>query len=164
LGCQILQWLKSGIWPLDFAWGIAQVGLGLPRSSWLGLQKIMDGILALPLSFSLGVISSYVETILPVATQHRLPTVCGGTLSAAKRHFMITYTAPATEILQRGASFIDRILRGAKVGDLPVEYPTLKNCYQTAKRGRLTELQCPSNGLVAGVVNSRISDFVCSLS
>jgi putative ABC transport system substrate-binding protein len=82
----------------------------------------------------------HLETILPMATQHRLPTVCGAT-TAAKSGVMIGYAPDATELWQRGASFIDRILRGAQVGDLPLEYPTrfqLEINLKTAKALGLT--------------------------
>jgi ABC-type uncharacterized transport system substrate-binding protein len=83
---------------------------------------------------------TYLETILPMAMQHRLPTVCGAT-TAGKKGAMISYAPDATELLQRGASFIDRILRGAQVGDLPIEYPTrfqLEINLKTAKAIGLT--------------------------
>jgi putative ABC transport system substrate-binding protein len=54
---------------------------------------------------------------------------------------MIGYAPDATELWQRGASFIDRILRGAQVGDLPIEYPTrfqLEINLKTAKALGLT--------------------------
>jgi putative ABC transport system substrate-binding protein len=84
--------------------------------------------------------SVYLETILPVATEHRLPTVCGNS-NIAGEGVLIGYGALADELYRRAASFVDRILRGAKVGDLPVEYPTrfrLEVNLKTAKAIGLT--------------------------
>jgi putative tryptophan/tyrosine transport system substrate-binding protein len=61
----------------------------------------------------------YQDIILAAAFPHRLPTV-----GAATRGALIGYNSTLDEIARRGASFIDRILRGTKVNDLPVEYPT----------------------------------------
>jgi putative ABC transport system substrate-binding protein len=34
------------------------------------------------------------------------------------------YAAPLTDNFRRAATYVDRLLRGAKVSDLPVQFPT----------------------------------------
>jgi putative ABC transport system substrate-binding protein len=36
----------------------------------------------------------------------------------------MTYSADRDEIYRGAASYVDRLLRGAEVADLPVQYPT----------------------------------------
>ena len=59
------------------------------------------------------------EAILELATTHRLPTICGDRIGA-----LITYDADLVEVVRRAVPYVDRILRGAKPSDLPVEFPT----------------------------------------
>jgi hypothetical protein len=58
VGWQTFEWLRDGVWTdLNLAGGLAQAGLPVPQSSWLGIQKILDWFLSLPLAVSLGAIS-----------------------------------------------------------------------------------------------------------
>jgi putative ABC transport system substrate-binding protein len=63
------------------------------------------------------------ETILRLATQHRLPAIYGGRELVAAGG-LAAYGSVAADRYRRAASFVDRILHGAKVSELPVEYPT----------------------------------------
>jgi putative tryptophan/tyrosine transport system substrate-binding protein len=58
-----------------------------------------------------------------LAVQHRLPA-----LSVTKQFVesggLMSYSASLTDICRRAASYVDRILKGAKPGDLAVEQPT----------------------------------------
>jgi putative ABC transport system substrate-binding protein len=47
------------------------------------------------------------------------------------------------ELAVRGASFVDRIMRGAKPGDLPIEYPTRYELVVNAKRAKVIGLEIP---------------------
>jgi putative tryptophan/tyrosine transport system substrate-binding protein len=62
------------------------------------------------------------QRLLDLARTHRLPTVCNGRLYA-EAGCLITYSLNSRELFQRAAVFVDKILKGAKPGDLPVERP-----------------------------------------
>jgi putative tryptophan/tyrosine transport system substrate-binding protein len=63
------------------------------------------------------------EIIFQLASQHRLPTI-GFLREFAAEGCLMTYGSQSSETWRRAAVYVDRILRGAKVGELPVEFPT----------------------------------------
>jgi putative tryptophan/tyrosine transport system substrate-binding protein len=60
--------------------------------------------------------------ILGFARTHRLPTVCGVRIYA-EAGCLIAYAPDILEMFRRAAVFVDKILKGTKPGDLPVEQP-----------------------------------------
>ena len=58
-----------------------------------------------------------------LAIQHRLPMM-GGLPDYAEAGSLMSYWADTTDVYRRVASYVDRILKGAKPGDLPIEQPT----------------------------------------
>jgi putative ABC transport system substrate-binding protein len=61
--------------------------------------------------------------IAELAVRHRLPTI--GTVRAwAEDGLLISYGADFPDLFRRAAVFVDRILKGTRPGDLPVEEPT----------------------------------------
>jgi putative tryptophan/tyrosine transport system substrate-binding protein len=60
------------------------------------------------------------QRILAFAAQHRLPTISGGRNYTAAG-VLLGYGAYAPDLCQRSAVFVDKILKGAKPADLPVE-------------------------------------------
>jgi putative ABC transport system substrate-binding protein len=62
------------------------------------------------------------ELIISFAARNRLPTVFGERASVDAGGLM-SYGADFADILRRSATYIDKILKGTKPGDLPVEQP-----------------------------------------
>jgi putative ABC transport system substrate-binding protein len=58
-----------------------------------------------------------------LAIQHRLPMM-GGLPDYAEAGSLMSFWADTTDVFRRAASYVDRILKGAKPGDLPIEQPT----------------------------------------
>ena len=67
--------------------------------------------------------SAHHRRILHFAATHRLPTVCGA-VQCAEAGCLITYGASNVALYRRAASYVDKVLKGAKPADLPVEQPT----------------------------------------
>ncbi len=87
-----------------------------------------------PLLFSLR------RRIVELAARHRLPAVYEYRLFA-ELGGLLSYGPESNERFRRAAVYVDRILRGAKPGDLPVEQPStfeLVINLVTANRLRLT--------------------------
>ncbi len=60
---------------------------------------------------------------IELAARHRLPLMVG-LREDVQSGGLISYTADTADLYRRTAGFVDRILKGAKPGDLPVEQPT----------------------------------------
>jgi putative ABC transport system substrate-binding protein len=58
-----------------------------------------------------------------LATKHRLPMM-GSLPDYAEAGGLMSYWADSTDLYRRAASYVDRILKGARPGDLPIEQPT----------------------------------------
>jgi ABC-type uncharacterized transport system substrate-binding protein len=63
------------------------------------------------------------KRILALAGKHRLPTISDGT-EFADLGGLIYYGASRKELARRAATLVDKVLKGAKPADLPVEQPT----------------------------------------
>jgi putative ABC transport system substrate-binding protein len=63
------------------------------------------------------------EQIASEALKHRLPSVCVQ-LEQAGAGCLMSYGAPIRDMFRRAADLVDKILKGAKPADLPVEQPT----------------------------------------
>jgi putative ABC transport system substrate-binding protein len=77
------------------------------------------GVLVLPSAFTL----AHRDAIVGIAAQHRVPAVYGISLFATSGGLM-AYSTDITDLLLRAADYVDRILKGAKPGDLPIQQPT----------------------------------------
>jgi putative tryptophan/tyrosine transport system substrate-binding protein len=61
--------------------------------------------------------------VAELALQLRLPTVGAFRFMAAKG-VLVSYGSETTDLFRRSADYVDRILRGSKPGELPIQQPT----------------------------------------
>jgi putative ABC transport system substrate-binding protein len=64
-----------------------------------------------------------IEAILRLALRYRLPTMRGSAKLVAEG-LLMSNGPDSVDMVRDAASYVDRILRGAKPSDLPVQYPT----------------------------------------
>jgi putative ABC transport system substrate-binding protein len=70
-----------------------------------------------------GMVASHRASIISAAARNNVPAIYS--LSAAAREGgLLSYDTDRVDTFRRVASYVDRILRGAKPGDLPVQFPT----------------------------------------
>jgi putative ABC transport system substrate-binding protein len=83
-----------------------------------------------------------IKRIVEFAAQNRVP-LAGGWGAWAKEGGLFSYGPDAVNMARRAASFIDRILKGAKPADLPVEQPTKFELIINLKTARALGLTVP---------------------
>jgi putative ABC transport system substrate-binding protein len=103
------------------------------------VEKGMQGLIVFPD----GMFVSQTPQMIALAAHHRLPTMYG-LREYVEAGGLMAYGADLT-VMQRqiGASFVDKILKGAKPGDLPVAQPTKFELLINVKTARTLGLTIP---------------------
>jgi putative ABC transport system substrate-binding protein len=85
--------------------------------------------------------------IASLALEHRLPTMAWGDWYTEVGCLM-AYSARYDELIYRLAYYVDRILKGAKPGDLPIEQPTTFALSINLKTAKALDLEVPQTLLL----------------
>jgi putative ABC transport system substrate-binding protein len=88
------------------------------------------------------------DVIIALAARHRLPAVYSLRVFVAAGGLM-SYGTDQVEQFRQAAAFVDRILRGAKPADLPVQAPTKYQTVVNLKTAKALGLTVPPGLLVA---------------
>ncbi len=64
----------------------------------------------------------HAKRLADLALKHRLPGI--GSPLSAEAGLLISFGVDRSEVFRRGAGYVDRILKGTKPADLPIEQPT----------------------------------------
>lgn len=81
-----------------------------------------------------------------LAAQHRLPTIVGDG-DIARAGSLLAYGPSLPDLMRRAATYVDKILKGAKPADLPVEQPVEFEFVVNLKTARALGLTMPQSVL-----------------
>jgi putative ABC transport system substrate-binding protein len=81
---------------------------------------------------------------MALTERHRLPAIYGFRRFVVEGA-LISYAPDIADIARRSASYVDRILKGAKPADLPVQAPTKYELAVNLKTAKALGLNVPTN-------------------
>jgi putative ABC transport system substrate-binding protein len=87
------------------------------------------------------------EVLNRLTVQHRLPTIYMARSDAAEGGLM-SYGPDRPDQFRRGISYVDHILRGAKISELPVQLPTKFDLVINLKTAKMLGLALPESVLL----------------
>jgi len=100
-----------------------------------------NGGMCIPLDVT---INAWMEEIIATIARHRLPAIYSERVFVTSGG-LISYGTDRVEMYRRVASYVDRILRGEKAGDLPFQLPTQYDLVINLKTAKALGLTIPPN-------------------
>jgi putative tryptophan/tyrosine transport system substrate-binding protein len=88
-------------------------------------------------------LTSHADMVVGLVQKHRLPTVYAYRLWAARGGLMV-YGIDTTDLFRRASTYVDRVLKGARAADLPVQYPSKFEFVINLKAARAVGLEVPA--------------------
>lgn len=129
----------------------AKLGFKSVRAPVRSAQEIATAFDKLKLDRAQGLIVSgagtntaWREGIIEQAANHRLPTVYGGSFNVDSGG-LISYAANLLDLYRRAAAYADKIFKGAKPGDLPIEQPTQFELVINSKTAKALGIKIPDS-------------------
>jgi putative ABC transport system substrate-binding protein len=97
------------------------------------------GLVAVPDAFTF----AHRAPIISAAARNNVPAVYGLFSDSARDGGLLSYGVDLLDTIRRAATYVDRILRGAKPGDLPVQFPTKFELVINLKTAKALSLTVP---------------------
>jgi ABC-type uncharacterized transport system substrate-binding protein len=125
--------------------GIELQDIGVDKASELeaALRVAADKRASLVMVIDDPVLQGHVETVLRMAAGLKLPVV-SQSAPYARSGGLMAYGPDLDELHRRGADYVNRILRGAKPGDLPVQQPDKFNLILNLKTAKALGIEFPA--------------------
>ena len=106
------------------------------------LKRRADALIFFTSAFT----SFHRRQLVELAVKNRLPTICGGA-NWTELGCMMSHGPNALELYRRAAVFVDKILKGTKPADIPVEQPKKFELIINLKAAKQIGLTIPPNVL-----------------
>lgn len=87
------------------------------------------------------------QRIAELALDRRLALIVAGPREYALAGALMTYGANAADLFRRAATYVDKILKGAKPGVLPIEQPTKFDLVVNLRTAKTLGVQVPDKML-----------------
>ncbi|HYY37337.1 MAG TPA: ABC transporter substrate-binding protein [Xanthobacteraceae bacterium] len=123
---------------LTFSKAAVEDESGIARAVEAMGDEPAGGLIVMPDSFTM----SHRETIIALAARHRVPTVYPFRVFSANGGLM-SYGMSRVGVYRDAASYVDRVLRGEKPGNLPVQAPTKFELVVNLKTAKALGLDIP---------------------
>src|SRR5438876_8680356 len=141
------SWKVTEVIARQWGWQILPVEIRDVNALEAAFKMASDGHANAALVFAAGVLFPRAQRVAEVAGRSRLPVMyelrqyvdAGG---------LISYGANINQIWRQAAGFVDKILKGAKPGDLPIEQPTKFELVINLKTAKALGLTIPQSLLV----------------
>ncbi len=101
-------------------------------------QKRSDGLLVGPSRF----VNRHLARFHEFTAKRRLPTIYNGS-RFVKEGGLMSYSTDLQHMYRRAATYVDKILKGAKPGDLPIEQPTKFRLVINLKTAKMQGITIP---------------------
>jgi putative ABC transport system substrate-binding protein len=82
-----------------------------------------------------------------LVAKHKLPSI-SGRKEYTETGFLMSYGPSTADLYRRGATYVDKIFKGAKPGDLPIEQPTKLELVVNMKTAKALGIKIPNSILV----------------
>jgi putative tryptophan/tyrosine transport system substrate-binding protein len=142
LGALLVRSFESAAGPLGVQPIIAHIhGLGDIERAVAAAAAQPNGGIFVPLDVT---INAFMEQTIATVARHRLPAIYSERVFVTSGG-LVFYGTDRIEQYRRTASYVDRILRGEKAGDLPFQLPTKYDLVINVKTAKALGLTIPPN-------------------
>ena len=139
-GALFVRQFESAAGPLGVKPIIAHIhGLADIEGAVAAAAAQPDGGIFVPLDVTM---SAFMEETIATIARHRLPAIYSERVFVTSGG-LVSYGTDRVELYRRAASYVDRILRGEKAGDLPFQQPTKYDLMINLKTAKTLGLEVP---------------------